>query len=138
MVRAAQQDQVPERGRSTVGPVPNVMRVAPAGWAIASGEPAAAISNGDGAAHRRRHDLRPATDVERLRPCIRDHAGYGCVARPSSCGLSVIAPDVLELAPPADSALERVEVERHHDMRTLAISTLEEAPGLLRVAYQAT
>jgi hypothetical protein len=52
--------------------VPNVIRVPPAGWAIASGEPAAAISNGDGVAHRRRHDLRPATDVERLRPCIQD------------------------------------------------------------------
>jgi hypothetical protein len=106
--------------------------------AIASGEPAAAISNGDGAADRRRHGFRPATDVERLRPCIRDHAGYGCVARPSSCGLWRDRADVLELAPPADSALERVEVERHHDMRTLAISALDEALDLLRLAYEAT
>jgi hypothetical protein len=35
VVRAAQQDQVVERGLPAIGPVPNVVRVAPARWKIA-------------------------------------------------------------------------------------------------------
>jgi hypothetical protein len=51
VVVSAEQDQVGQLGGAAVGPEPDVVGVAPAGWAAAAGEGAAAVADDQGAAH---------------------------------------------------------------------------------------
>ena len=48
VVVSAQEDQVGEFGGAAVGPEPDVVGVAPAGWAAAAGEGAAAVPDDEG------------------------------------------------------------------------------------------
>jgi hypothetical protein len=50
VVVAAEEDGVVEAGGASVGPVVDVVGVAPAGWAVAAGEGAASVAEDEGAA----------------------------------------------------------------------------------------
>ena len=55
MMAPAQQHEVRKRSGSAVGPMDDMVRVAPRRRAVAAGEPAVQVADGDGAAHRSRH-----------------------------------------------------------------------------------
>ena len=60
----AEQHQVVQGGRAALGPVPDVVGVAPAGWAAAAGERAAAVAHDQRPPQRGRDDPGAAADVE--------------------------------------------------------------------------
>src|SRR6266550_4887265 len=63
VVAPAQEQQVLERRRTAIGPVDNVVGVAPGMWTVAAGEAAPAIPGDHGSAHRWGHDRGPTADV---------------------------------------------------------------------------
>ena len=72
VVVAAEQDGVVEAGGAAVGPVPDVVGVAPAGWSVAAGERAAAVAQHQGAAQRPGDEAALSADVEDLAGAAED------------------------------------------------------------------
>ena len=119
MVRPAKEDEVAERRLATIGPVPNVVRVAPAGWTSAAREPASVVADRDSSSQWRRHDLRRPPQIHRLRGAIRDDPAHVRVAREPPSGFRRDRAHVIELRvtyPP----LQRCEVDPDHGVRPLA------------------
>jgi hypothetical protein len=94
---SAKQDEVRKRRLATVGPVHDMVRVAPRLGPAASRERASAISEHERAPDRGRDNGSLATHVERLRVARGDDARDARVAREAPGGLRRDGPDVLEL-----------------------------------------
>ena len=80
VVGAAEQDPVVEAGGSAVGPVGDVVHVAPAGRPVAAGEGAAEVAELDGASEFFGEDPDGAADVERHPGGVQQHRQDGGVA----------------------------------------------------------
>jgi hypothetical protein len=109
----AHQDEVVHGGRATIGPVFDVMGVAPRRGAVAAGEATVAIAHDHGTTHRYGHDSRAPSDVERLGAAPSDHACDRGVADQTAYGLGVDWPGVVKLAPVPSPALQRPEIDDH-------------------------
>ena len=66
VMAATQEQQIRKCRGATVGPMNDVMGVAPGLRAIASWKPAMAITDHDGSANRWRHDRGASPNIERL------------------------------------------------------------------------
>ena len=97
----------------------HVMSVAPGMRTVAAGEPAPAISNDHGPAHRGWDDRCPTTDVERLgTPGHHDpHDGRFAGERPHS--IDIDGSGVIQL-PGSAAGCERIRIHRHRDVWTFA------------------
>ena len=73
MVVVAEQDQVVELGLTALGPVEEVMGIAPAGRPVAAGPAATSVAGDQGSLHRGRDLGRGTADV--------DHGGVGAQTR---------------------------------------------------------
>src|SRR5713226_10631209 len=80
MVAPTQQAGVGEVGFATIGPMDDVVPVAPIGRPVAAREAAVLVSNDERAAERSGHRAGAAADVDRLGPRVQEHSGYGAVA----------------------------------------------------------
>ena len=80
MVVAAEQDGVVEVGGAAVGPVVDVVGVAPARWSVAAGEGAAAVAQHEGASERAGDEAALSADVEDLAGAAEDGGEDGGVA----------------------------------------------------------
>ena len=72
MVAPAQQDEIFERGRAAVFPVPDVMAFAPAGAAVAAGMSAMVVAGDECTPDRGRDRAGAATDVEYFALAVGD------------------------------------------------------------------
>ena len=73
VVAPAHQDEVVHGGRASIGPVFDVMGVAPRRGAVAARKAAVAIAHDHGATHRYGDDRGAPPDVERLGAAPSDH-----------------------------------------------------------------
>lgn len=80
VVKTAQHHQVVQCGLTAVGPVPHVVTVAGAGWAVAGGEGARAVPDFEGFAQVRWHNVRGTADVEGLTLPAEDERNHFRVA----------------------------------------------------------
>ena len=87
VVLGAQQHQVVQGGRAAVGPVPDVVGVAPAGGSAAAGERAAAVAHDQRPPQRGRDDAGAAADVEQGTGGVDDRDLQPGVAAESAGGL---------------------------------------------------
>ena len=81
VVAAAQQEEVRYRGGSPIGPVLDVVSVAPRRWAIAAREPAPTVPDHHSAPHRGRHHRGAPSNVQGFGSPRRDHPGDRGIAR---------------------------------------------------------
>ena len=72
VVVTAEQHRVGHAGVAAVGPVPDVVAVAPAWWAVAAGEGAAAVAEHECPAERTADEASLSTDVEWLAGAAED------------------------------------------------------------------
>lgn len=84
VVVLAQQDEVGQVGWSSVGPVDDVVGVAPRRWPVAAGEGAAGVAGGECAALRDGDESLGASDVERLALAAEDDGDDASVAGETS------------------------------------------------------
>lgn len=80
MVGSTQQEKVGQACGAALGPRDEVVSVGPAGWAVAAGEAAAAISGAESPAHGGRDGAGGPPDVERLGIGAQEYAGQRGVA----------------------------------------------------------
>ncbi|HEY8115189.1 MAG TPA: hypothetical protein VIH70_02110 [Actinomycetota bacterium] len=116
----AEQHEVAERRLATVGPVANVMGVAPAGWPSTAWKPTSAVPNGDRASEAGRHDLGATAELERLGARPRDHSSDIGVAGEAASGFGRDLAGVLQLRALSGTLDQRLQVDRDHDVRALA------------------
>jgi len=119
MVWPAQQDQVRERGRPPIGPMHDVMRIAPSVGTVAAREPAMPVPDRHGPAQSSGHHGGPPADVERLGPSPGDDPAHQGVAGPPPGGLGRDRADLVELTAGARPAFQRLQVHGHRDIRAL-------------------
>ena len=78
MVMGAHQDQVAQLGRVAIGPMPDVVALAVAGWAVATRERATAVAEVEGSAEWGGDEAALAAEVEgfalRAQDCGDEHA----------------------------------------------------------------
>jgi hypothetical protein len=98
MVRATEEQEVLKRRRATVGPVDDVMRVAPGMRSVTAREPATAVTDDHGTADSGGDDRCAPADVERLRAAFEHHAHDRRVAGDPASHLGRHGTDVVELA----------------------------------------
>jgi hypothetical protein len=137
VVGTAEQHEVVEGGFASVGPMHDVVGIAPGLWPAAAGEPARAISDHDGPSHACRHHGSASADVQGLGSPIRDHPGQARVAREASSDLRGDRTDIRELAATTQATFEALEIHRDHNMGTLAgdlgpVRPIEPASAQLR------
>src|SRR5215211_3632481 len=116
----AEQQEVAERRLATVGPVANVMGVAPAGRSSAAGEPEPPVTHHDRSSEAGRHDLGAAAELERLGVFPRDHPDHIGVAGEAASGFGRDLADVLQLRALPRTLDQRLEIDRDHHVRALA------------------
>ena len=89
VVVAAEEDGVGQAGGAAVGPVVDVVGVAPARWSVAAGERAAAVAEDEGASERPGDEAALSPDVEDLAGAAEDDGQQGGVAGEPTHGLGV-------------------------------------------------
>lgn len=114
MVVSAQQDEVGQCGDSPVGPGDDVVGVGPGRRSGAAGEPAAAITDGEGPAECGGDEAGAAANVEGLPYWVQDDAGDTGVAgdAPGGLGMGVPTPVELPSAAPIGKARMAARVVR--------------------------
>ena len=115
-----QQEEVPNCGRSAIGPVHDVMGVTPALRPVATGKPAATVAHDHSASHRWRNDGRPPADVERLGATRKHDTHQGGVADMTLRDLPWDRTGLVELRAACRVARKHPGVDRERDVRPLA------------------
>src|SRR5215211_2861380 len=123
VVGPTEQYEVVEGRLSPVGPVTDVMSVAPSRRPPAAGEPTPAVSDGDRPSESGRNDLGAPAELKWFGGSSSDHACHVRVAREATCGLRRDRASVLELGESSRATRtldEALEVDRDHHVRALA------------------
>jgi len=104
----ADEHQIPDCGHSAIGPVLDVVGVAPRGRTVTPREAAVPVSHDQGAPHRGRHDRSATAYVERLGTATGDDSADRGVACPPADDLGVDRAYVVELAAVTCASFERL------------------------------
>ena len=120
MVSPTQQHEVWQCCRSAVGPVDNVVGIAPRRRVVTPGEATLPVTDDHRSPHRRGYHGCTAAHVERLRTASGDDPAHRGVAGPPPHDLRVDRPNMIELAAPSSPPFERLEIDDHGDMGSFA------------------
>jgi hypothetical protein len=132
VVVSAEQLQVPERGRATVGPMPDVMGVAPTVGSVAAWMLAMPVAGDERSAHWGRDDPSGPSDVDRFRVRSEHNPTDGAVAgiSPKLFGREDVA--IGGLVGTATMATQSIKVGQHQNVGLLGsrrLTTVEIAAG---------
>jgi hypothetical protein len=128
MMRPAQQNQVGQRGGSSVGPVLDVVNITPPMRAVAARESATAVPDHHGPAQGSRYHGSAAPHLQRLRPSDGDDPGDGGVTGPPPGGPGGEGACIAQLAGEAGTSFQRLQVHRDGDVGALT-GYLRTVPG---------
>jgi len=120
MVPAAEQEEVLSGRGTTIGPMHDVMGIAPGMRPITPREPTMSIPNDHRSAHRGWDDLGAPADVQWFGASIHHDPHHRAVARQTSSDLRRHRTDVVELARGSRGVLQRLGTDRHRDVRSLS------------------
>jgi hypothetical protein len=132
VVVAAEEFEVPEGGGSPIGPMADVVSVAPLVGTVTAGIPAVTITGDQSPPHRRGHHPRGPADIDRFRSSSKhDPVDHGV-----TCGLPHLVRredlPVRRLMDSASESSEGVKVGQNQDMRLLgprSLTRVEEGAG---------
>ena len=116
----AEQGRILERGRTAVGPMPQVVGIAPVSWGVAAGVSAVTIAQPERAGLRWREESGRPTQINELALAAQDRGDdRGIAGQPAHLGRrqELTARGRPQHSPRTHAALEVIECHRHEHCR---------------------